>query len=131
MKFYQHESPETITTTLYLKLNMNTSEGLFFFHPQLLAGIISIITFKIWNWLVLLKNKCSKLSDKVLIIHSMYTNLKLLTRLQVGLNQLCKHKFKYNFQDSLGPYFISGGHIETTIHLFLHCSNDSNERKIF
>ena len=30
MKFYQHESPETITTTLYLKLNMNMSEGFFF-----------------------------------------------------------------------------------------------------
>ena len=53
---YQHGLPEIITTSLCLMFNMNTSETLFF-HPLLLRGISSTIIFKIWDWLVLLKNK--------------------------------------------------------------------------
>ena len=29
--------------------------------------------------------------------------VKLLTRLRLGLNHLCEHKFKHSFQDSLNP----------------------------
>ena len=63
-KSYQHGLPETITTSLYLMLNMNTSETLFF-HPLLLSGISSIIIFEIRNRLVLLKNKSLNSSDQV------------------------------------------------------------------
>ena len=56
--------------------------------------------------------------------------IKLLTRLRVGLRHLREHKFRPNFQDSLDPFCNCGWHIETTIHFFLHCSNYSNQRKI-
>ena len=41
-KSYQHGLPKTITTSLYLILNMNIS-GTLFFSPLLLSGISSII----------------------------------------------------------------------------------------
>ena len=40
----------------------------FLFHPLLLSGISSIITFEIWSRLVLLKNKSLNLSDQALIV---------------------------------------------------------------
>ena len=55
---------EAFTASLYLMLNMNTSETLFF-HPLLLSGISSMIIFEIRNRLVLLKNKSLNLSDQV------------------------------------------------------------------
>ena len=55
---------EVFTASLYLMLNMNTSETLFF-HPLLLSGISSMIIFEIRNRLVLLKNKSLNLSDQV------------------------------------------------------------------
>ena len=64
-KSYQHGLPETITTSLYLMLSMNTFENLFF-HPLLLSGISSIIIIEIRNRSVLLKNKSLNLSDQVL-----------------------------------------------------------------
>ena len=44
---------------------------------------------------------------------------------------LLKSKYfkKHNFQDSIDPSGNFGLHIERTIHFFLHCSNDSNQRK--
>ena len=128
---YQHGLPETITTSLYLMLNMNISETLFF-HPLLLSGISSIITFEIRNRLVLSKNKSLNSSDQVLIVRLMCIipmELNYLTRLRVGLSHLREHKFRHNFQDSLDPFCNCGRHIETTIHFFLHCSNYSNQRK--
>ena len=62
---------------------------------------------------------------KVLNTHE----IKLLTRLRVGLSHLHEHKFRHNFQDPLDPFCNCGRHIETTIHFFLHCSNYSNQRK--
>ena len=55
--------------------------------------------------------------------------IKLLTRLRVRLSHLREQKFRNNFQDSLGPFWECGWHIETTIHFFLHFSNNSNQRK--
>ena len=60
-------TPGTITATLYLMLNMNTSDTLFF-HPLLLLGISTIIRFEIQNRLVLLKKKSLNLSDQILIV---------------------------------------------------------------
>ena len=53
-----------ITTSLYLTLNINTFETLFF-HALLISGKRSIIIFQIWNRLVLLKNKSLILSDQL------------------------------------------------------------------
>ena len=55
--------------------------------------------------------------------------IKLLTRLRNGLSHFGEHKFRYNFQDSLDPFCICRLYIETTIHFFLRCLNDSNQRK--
>ena len=55
--------------------------------------------------------------------------IKLLTRLRVGLSHLREHTFRHNIQDSLDPFCNCVQHFETTIYLFLHCSNYSNQRK--
>ena len=55
--------------------------------------------------------------------------IKLLTRLRVGLSHLREHKFRHDFQDFLDPFCNCGRHIETAIHFFLHCLNYSNQRK--
>ena len=78
---YQHTRPESITTSLYLMLNMNTSETLFF-HPLLLSGISSIIIFETRNRLVLLKIKSLNLSDQVHIVRLMCIILMELNYLQ-------------------------------------------------
>ena len=50
-----------------------------------------------------------------------------------GIKLLTSHsreqKFRQNFQDSLDPFCKCDRHTETTIHSFLHCSNDSIQRK--
>ena len=71
----------TITISLYLMLNMNTSDTLFF-HPLLLNGISSIIIFEIQNRLALLKTKSLNLSDHVLIVRIMCIILMELNYLQ-------------------------------------------------
>ena len=54
--------------------------------------------------------------------------IKLITRLRVGLSHLREHKFRLNFQESLDPFCNCGWHVETTTHLFLHCSNYPNQK---
>ena len=39
--------------------------------------------------------------------------VKLLTRLRLGLSHLFEHKFKYSFQDSLNPFWSCDKDIET------------------
>ena len=80
-KFYKHGLPETITASLYLMLNMNTSETLFF-HPLLLSGISSIIIFEIRNQFVHLNSKSWNLSVQVLIVRLMCITLMELNDLQ-------------------------------------------------
>ena len=46
--------------------------------------------------------------------------IKLVTRLRLGLSHLREHKLKYSFQDTLNPLCSSGLDIETTSHHFLH-----------
>ena len=54
--------------------------------------------------------------------------IKLITRLSLGLSHLREHKFKYNFQESLNPLCNCGHGIESTTHFFLHCPLFTNER---
>ena len=54
-------------------------------------------------------------------------NLKLITRLGLGLSHLRFHKFKHSFQATLNP-ICNCGSVERTIHYFLYCLNFSNER---
>ena len=109
-------------------LNMNTSETLCF-HPLLLSGISSI--FEIRNRLVHLKKQIFKFirprpNSTFNVLNPQ--EIKLLTRLQVRLSHL-REQFRHNFQDSLDPFCNCSRHIETTINLFFHRSNYSNQRK--
>ena len=49
--------------------------------------------------------------------------IKLITRLRLGLSHLHEHKFRHNFQDTLGD------DIEATIHYLLHCPNYLDETR--
>ena len=49
--------------------------------------------------------------------------IKLLTRLHLGLSHLHEHKFRLCIQNTLNPLCKCGKYIESTIHLFLHCTN--------
>ena len=54
--------------------------------------------------------------------------IKLLSRLRLGLNPLREHKFRYSFQDSLNPFCSYGKReVEASSHYLLHCSNYSEE----
>ena len=55
--------------------------------------------------------------------------LKLLTRLQLGLGHLGDHKFRHNFQECVSPTCYCGQDIETTVHFLLHCPNHHCARK--
>ena len=114
--------PETITTFLYLMLNLNTSKSLFF-HPVIDSNILE-------------NNVQNSKSVLLVLLHSSDQfpksnphGIKLLTRLSVGLSHFHEHKFKHNLQDSREPFCYCGRHSETTIHFFLHCSNYSYQRK--
>ena len=54
--------------------------------------------------------------------------IRLLTRLRLGLSHLHEHKFKHSFQDCLNPLYFCGNEIETSIHYLLHCPTYTNER---
>ena len=47
--------------------------------------------------------------------------LQLLTKLQMGLSHLNKHKFKHNFRDFLNPPFACNLKPEKTSHYLLRC----------
>ena len=49
--------------------------------------------------------------------------IKLLTRLRLGLSHLHEHKFRHRFQNTLNPLCKCGKYIESTMHLFVHCTN--------
>ena len=57
--------------------------------------------------------------------------VKLITRLRLGLSHLREHKFKHNFQDSINPLCNCGHDIESTTHYLLHCPLFVNERSTF
>ena len=50
-----------------------------------------------------------------------FEELKLLTRMRLGLSHLAEHKFSRNFQDYLNPVCSCGHEIETTSYFLLHC----------
>ena len=52
--------------------------------------------------------------------------IKCLTRLRIAFSHLKEHKFRHNFQDSIDPMYSCSNGIETTIHFFLHFTNNNN-----
>ena len=57
--------------------------------------------------------------------------VKLLTRIRLGLSHLREHIFRHGFLDSLNPVCSCGQDIETSTHFLLQCSNYSNKRLTF
>ena len=50
-----------------------------------------------------------------------HREMKLITRLHVGLSHLREHKFKHSFQDILNPICCCGFDVESTSHYILPC----------
>ena len=57
--------------------------------------------------------------------------IKLITKLRLGLSHLKDHKFKHNFLGCLNSIYCCGKDIEATVHHLLYCPNFSEERSIF
>ena len=55
-------------------------------------------------------------------------DIKLITRLCLGLSHLMEHKFKHNFQDTLNPHCNCRMDVESSIHFQLQCPSYINER---
>ena len=55
--------------------------------------------------------------------------IKLLTRLCLGLSDLREHKFNHNFQDTINPLRPCSLESELTTHSFLRCQNFADLRK--
>ena len=68
--------------------------------------------------------------NSIFKLHNQF-GIKLLTHFRVGLSHLKKHKFKHNFQDSIGLLCCCGANTEPTIHFFLHCINYAFYRQTF
>ena len=54
--------------------------------------------------------------------------LKLLTRLRVGLSHLRYHKFRHGFNDTIDPFCPCTIEIESVSHFFLRCHNFDLQR---
>ena len=51
--------------------------------------------------------------------------LQLPTRLRLSFSHLNKHRFPYNFQESLNPLCASRLEAENTTHYLLHCHHNT------
>ena len=47
--------------------------------------------------------------------------MKLITRLRLGLSHLRERKFKHSFQDTINPLCYCSQDIESATHFFFHC----------
>ena len=52
-------------------------------------------------------------------------DLKFLTRLQLGLSHLNKHRFGHNCRDCINPLWSCSLEVENMLHFFLHCHHYS------
>ena len=59
----------------------------------------------------------------------MEPNSKQHVRLYQDLSQLCNHKFRHCFQETLNLLCAFGNYTETITHFFLHCPRFCNSRK--
>ena len=50
-----------------------------------------------------------------------HKEIRLMTRLCLGLSHLREHKFNHNFQNCINPLCSCGMDVESTSHFFLHC----------
>ena len=57
-----------------------------------------------------------------------HKDIRLITRLSVGMSHFREQKFKHNFQDCLNPICSCGLDIESALHFLLHCPTFHDER---
>ena len=93
--------PSTITEWNKLDCDIRNSDSLNIFKLSLLKFVRPV-------------------ANSVFDINNPY-DLKLLTRLRLGLSHLRYHKFRHNFQDCINPICDCGLETETTTHFLLHC----------
>ena len=55
-------------------------------------------------------------------------DIKLVTRLHLGLSHLRENKFKHSFQDTLNPLCNFGMDVKSPTHFLLQCPSYINER---
>ena len=70
------------------------------------------------SWLKFIRT----IPNSVFIVPNIY-QIKLLTRLCVGLRHLREHKFRHNFQDAINLLCSCSLKIESISHCFLRCQN--------
>ena len=95
--------PSAITEWNKLDLNIRNSASLNIFKKKLL------------NFIRLCANS-------IFDIHNPF-EIKLLTRLRLGLSHLHEHTFRHCFQDTLNPLCKCSKDIVSKMHYFLHCTN--------
>ena len=66
--------------------------------------------------------------NSIFDIYNRY-DIKLLTRLFLGLRHLNEHKFKRGFNDTINLICICRGDIESINHFFLHCPEHCEARQ--
>ena len=69
-----------------------------------------------------------KMIKTKLLTQSKAKEIKIVTRLRLGLSHLREDKFKHSFRDTLNSLCSYGNRIETTPHYFLHCLLFHGER---
>ena len=57
-----------------------------------------------------------------------HREIKLITRLRVGLSHLRGHKFKHSFQDALNSISSCNFDVESTFHYVFHCPTYNDKR---
>ena len=57
-----------------------------------------------------------------------HKEIRIMTRLRLGLSHLREHKFNHNFQNCINPLCSCGMDIESTSHFFRHCPLFDDER---
>ena len=84
-------------------------------------------TIKEWNNLDPHIRKSKSISKNVYYCHNP-KEIRLLTRLLLGLSHLREHKFKHIFHDCLNLLCLCSNETETSTHYRLHCPTYTNER---
>ena len=101
--------PYTLNEWNNLDNNIKSSESYLIFRKRMLN---------------LIRPKCNETCR----IHNP-TELKLLTRLRLGLSHLNDHKLKHTFRDCINPLCSCNLSVENNFHFFLHCHHFSLQRQ--
>ena len=142
---YLIASPRSITSECFLALAKHIIQELIKTFPSSVVDITLIrnsfftSTAIEWNKLDLTKRNseiCTAFQKSIFKFISPSSNsissaneIKLVTRLRLGLSYFRDHKFRHNFQDTSIPICFCGDGNETTIRYLLLCPNQLEEKR--